>query len=78
MKNLSDIKPGENAVIKNLKCEGALRRRLLDMGITPNTHIHMIKTAPLGDPLEIRLRGYVLTIRKEDARMIEISYINLQ
>ena len=72
MKKLSDLKPGESSVVKNVGCEGALRRRLLDMGITPGTEVHIVKTAPLGDPLEIKLRGYFLTIRKDDAKMIDV------
>ncbi|MBP8965458.1 MAG: FeoA domain-containing protein, partial [Flexilinea sp.] len=53
--------------------QGAIRRRLLDMGITPGTRILLIKTAPMGDPLEITLRGFNLSIRKEDARYIELK-----
>ncbi len=69
---LNELKPGKNAMVIAVHGEGALRRRLLDMGLTPKTKIFMRKVAPLGDPIEIKLRGYELTLRLEDATKIEI------
>jgi len=70
---LRDLKTGEQAVITRVNGSGPLRLRLLDMGIIPNTKIMVRKTAPLGDPIQICLRGYELTIRKDDAAMIEVE-----
>lgn len=70
---LDQLKIGEGGVITLVGGEGALRRRLLDMGLTPRTSIFVRKMAPLGDPIEIRLRGYELTLRKEDASKIEVE-----
>lgn len=67
---LENIKIGEVATIKSVGGTGALRRRLLDMGLTPKTAIHVVKAAPMGDPLVLRLRGYELSLRKEDAKYI--------
>jgi len=67
---LSELKIGESAVVTAVGGEGILRRRLLDMGITPKTKLMVRKMAPLGDPIEIRIRGYELTLRKEDAAKI--------
>lgn len=64
---------GQEAVITEVGGEGALRLRLLDMGLIPKTRVAVRKTAPLGDPIEIRLRGYELTIRKEEAMKIEVE-----
>lgn len=72
MTTLNKIKPGNSGVIKAVGGEGALRRRLLDMGLTPKTSISVTKVAPMGDPMELSLRGYVLTLRLEDAAKIEI------
>ena len=69
---LDELKIGGSAVIKAVNGEGALRLRLLDMGLIPRTRVSMIKIAPMGDPMEIRLRGYELTIRREDAAKITI------
>ncbi|MDR0385737.1 MAG: ferrous iron transport protein A [Prevotellaceae bacterium] len=66
-KLLSEFKQGEKGTVEKLTVLGPLRRRLLDMGITPGTEITFNKVAPLGDPLEIRLRGYTLAIRKTEA-----------
>lgn len=73
MTTLDKIKPGKCGVIKKVGGEGALRRRLLDMGLTPNTDIQVTKVAPMGDPMELGLRGYVLTLRLEDAAKIEVD-----
>lgn len=70
---LNQLAVGKSATVEKVGGEGALRLRLLDMGIIPGTKIKMQKVAPLGDPLQIALRGYELTIRKEDAEKIEIK-----
>ncbi len=72
---LDEVKINQNAVITKVGGEGALRGRLLDMGLIPKTVVSVIKFAPMGDPIEIRLRGYELPIRKEDAAMIEVSLL---
>jgi Fe2+ transport system protein A len=69
-KQLSDFRPGERGVVKKLNAEGRIRRRLFDMGLTPGADVVMRKTAPLGDPIEINLRGYELSIRKDEARTV--------
>lgn len=73
MKTLRDVKVGESATVVKLHGEGAVRRRIMDMGITKGTSVHIRKVAPLGDPLEITVRGYELSIRKGDAEMIEVQ-----
>lgn len=70
---LDKLKVGESAIIVSVGGQGALRRRLLDMGLTPKTRIMVRKVAPMGDPIELHLRGYELTLRLEDAREIEIE-----
>lgn len=70
---LDELTIGSSATITDVGGEGALRRRLLDMGLTPRTRVLVRKMAPLGDPIEICLRGYELTLRKEDAKNIEIK-----
>jgi ferrous iron transport protein A len=70
--DLSQLKPGETGVIAMVGGTGALRRRLLDMGLTPGTRITVRKVAPFGDPLELYLRGYELTLRGDDARVISM------
>ena len=70
---LEELEVGGTAVITRVGGEGTLRCRLLDMGLIPRTRVEVRKVAPMGDPIEIRLRGYELTIRKEDAAKIEIS-----
>ncbi len=72
MKTLKDAKIGESVVVVKLHGEGAVRRRIMDMGITKNVEIFIRKVAPLGDPIEINVRGYELSLRKADAEMIEI------
>ena len=71
---LNELKIGDSAVIKTVGGEGALRCRLLDMGLTPHTAVTLQKIAPMGDPLELRVRGYELTLRAEDAKKIEVRY----
>ncbi len=70
---LDNLPVGKTAIIKSVGGEGALRLRLLDMGLIPRTKISVIKVAPMGDPIEINVRGYELTIRKEDAANIELT-----
>ena len=73
MKTLRDVKIGGTARVVKVHGEGAVRRRIMDMGITRGVEIKIIKTAPLGDPLEITVRGYELSLRKADAAMIEVE-----
>ena len=73
MKTLREVRVGESATVVKLHGEGAVRRRIMDMGITKGTTVHIRKVAPLGDPLEITVRGYELSIRKGDAEMIEVQ-----
>lgn len=75
MTTLDCIKIGSDAKILQVGGEGALRRRLLDMGLTPNTNVKIRKVAPLGDPIEINIRGYSLTIRIEDAKKIGVEVL---
>ena len=69
---LDDLSIGEGAVITSVGGHGELRCRLLDMGLIPRTKVEKIKVAPMGDPIEIRLRGYELTLRRDDAKKIEV------
>lgn len=73
MKTLKDAKVGKTVRVIKLHGEGALRRRILDMGITKGVEIYVRKVAPLGDPFELTVRGYELSLRKADAEMIEIE-----
>ena len=72
MKTLREIKVGESARVVKLHGEGAVKRRIMDMGITKGVTVTIRKVAPLGDPIEITVRGYELSIRKADAEMIEV------
>ena len=71
--SLDQFRPGQSGIIDSVSGEGALRRRLLDMGLTPGTRVSVRKVAPFGDPLELVLRGYELTLRGEDARIIRMK-----
>ncbi|MFR8643343.1 MAG: FeoA family protein [Monoglobus pectinilyticus] len=73
MRTLRDAKVGETVRISKLHGEGAVKRRIMDMGITKGTDVFVRKLAPLGDPVEISVRGYELSIRKSDAEMIEVN-----
>ena len=73
MKTLKEVKVGETVVVNKLHGEGAVRRRIMDMGITKGTQIFVRKVAPLGDPIVVNIRGYELSLRKADAEMIEVS-----
>ena len=70
---LAELKVGESAVIRAVGGEGALRCRLLDMGLIPNTPVKLQKIAPMGDPMEVQVRGYELTLRMEDAKKISVG-----
>ncbi len=70
---LDKLVPGQSGIIEKIDGQGALRRRLLDMGLTPNTLVRVRKVAPMGDPIELYLRSYVLTIRKDEASKITIK-----
>ncbi len=72
MKTLKDARIGENVQVVKLYGEGAVKRRIMDMGITKGVTIQICKVAPLGDPIEITVRGYQLSLRKADAEMIEV------
>ena len=73
MRTLKDVKVGKSARVVKLHGEGALKRRIMDMGITKGVEVRIRKVAPLGDPIELTVRGYELTLRKADAEMIEIE-----
>ena len=73
MRTLKDLKIGESAKVVKLHGQGAVRRRIMDMGITKGTEVRVRKLAPLGDPIELTVRGYELSIRKADAQMIEVE-----
>ena len=70
---IAELQIGQSAIITKVGGEGALRCRFLDMGLIPKTKVVVQKVAPMGDPLELRIRGYELTIRKEDAGKIEVE-----
>jgi ferrous iron transport protein A len=73
MKTLRDVKIGETVKVVKLHGEGALKRRIMDMGITKGVEIYVRKVAPLGDPVEVTVRGYELSLRKADAQLIEVE-----
>ncbi len=73
MKTLKSVKVGETAHVIKLHGEGAVKRRIMDMGLTRGVDVHVRKVAPLGDPIEVTVRGYELSIRKADADMIEVE-----
>ena len=73
MKTLRQSKIGDTVKVKKLHGEGAVKRRIMDMGITKGTDVHIRKVAPLGDPIEVTVRGYELSLRKADAEMIEVE-----
>ncbi|GFI71325.1 ferrous iron transport protein A [uncultured Bacteroides sp.] len=75
MKTLKEAKVGETLKVVKLHGEGAVKRRIMDMGITRGVEVHIRKVAPLGDPVEITVRGYELSLRKADAEMIEVENI---
>ena len=69
-KKLSEFKAGESGEVKKIDGEGQIRRRIFDMGVTPGAHIRLRKVAPLGDPVEVTVRGYELTLRKSEAACV--------
>lgn len=73
MKTLRDAKIGETVKVVKLHSEGAVKRRIMDMGLTKGVEVYVRKVAPLGDPVEVTVRGYELSLRKEDAGMIEVE-----
>lgn len=73
MRTLKDVKCGSSVSVVKLHGEGAVKRRIMDMGITKGTDIFVRKAAPLGDPVEVTVRGYELSLRKADAQMIEVQ-----
>lgn len=73
MKTLKQVKIGDTVKVVKLHGEGAIKRRIMDMGITKGVEVHVRKVAPLGDPIEVTVRGYELSIRKADSEMIEIE-----
>ena len=73
MKTLREVPIGESAVVVKLHGEGAVRRRIMDMGFTKGTSVYVRKVAPLGDPIQVSVRGYELSIRKADAESIEVE-----
>lgn len=73
MSTLKEAKIGSTVTVKKLSGEGAVKRRIMDMGITKGTEIYVRKVAPLGDPIEVTVRGYELSLRKADAAMIEVG-----
>ena len=73
MKTLRDTKPGETVKVVKLNGSGAVKRRIMDMGITKGVGVYVRKIAPLGDPVEFTVRGYELSLRKEDAEMVEVE-----
>lgn len=73
MKTLKSVKVGETVTVVKLHGEGAIKRRIMDMGITKGVQLHVRKVAPLGDPIEVNVRGYELSLRKADAEMIEVE-----
>ncbi|MBO4650016.1 MAG: ferrous iron transport protein A [Clostridiales bacterium] len=73
MKTLRDVKVGQTVTVVKLHGEGAVKRRIMDMGITRRTSVYVRKVAPLGDPIEVTVRNYELSLRKADAEMIEVE-----
>ena len=73
MKTLKSAKVGETVTVEKLHGEGAIKRRIMDMGITKGVEIYVRKVAPLGDPIEVTVRGYELSLRKADAEMVEVQ-----
>lgn len=75
MDTLKHVKVGDTVKVVKLHGSGAVKRRFMDMGITKGTEIYVRKVAPLGDPVEITIRGYELSLRKADAEMVEVEYV---
>ena len=75
MKKLDELIVGETGLIKSIEGEGKIRRRLFDMGVTPGASVYLRKKAPLGDPIEITIRNYELTLRKDEANLVNIDVL---
>ena len=73
MASLKDVRVGETCTVSKLSGTGAIKRRIMDMGITKGTHIYVRKVAPLGDPIEVTVRGYELSLRKDEASSVEVT-----
>lgn len=73
MRTLKEVKPGEKVMVRKLTCTGVTKKKLMDMGLTKNIEVIVRKVAPLGDPIELHVRGYELSIRKVDAATIEVE-----
>jgi len=73
IKTLKDVKSGQTVRVTKMNGAGVVRRRIMDMGITKGVEIYVRKVAPLGDPIEVKVRGYELSLRKEDAKLIEVE-----
>lgn len=73
MKTLNQLKPGETGVVRKVQSSGPVKRRIVDMGVVTGTHIEVLKYAPLGDPIEIKLKGFNLSLRKSEAALIELE-----
>ena len=74
-KDLNEFVVGQKGIVKKIEAEGKIKRRLFDMGVTPNTEIYLKKLAPLGDPIEVTIRGYELTLRKDEANKILMEVV---
>ncbi len=70
---LRDLKPGQKGKVSSIGTTGAMKRRIMDMGVTPGVEIKVIKAAPLGDPIEVNVRGYELSLRKDEAAQIQVE-----
>jgi len=73
MANLADLRPGQTAYVQAMAGRGSLRKRLMDMGIVPGTEVTMLRRAPLGDPLELMVKGYYLSLRASEAELVKVS-----
>lgn len=73
LKKLNEVAVGDNCVVKTIEGDGRIRRRLFDMGVTPGAHVYVRKVAPLGDPVEITIRGYELSLRKDEAKLVTVE-----
>ncbi len=72
-RSLADLRVGERGVVRGVGGQAGLRRRLLELGVLPGTPLEIVRVAPLGDPIEVRLRGYSLSIRRDDARIVAVA-----
>ena len=75
MATLRDVKVGQTCVVSKLTGTGAIKRRIMDMGLTKGASVYVLKVAPLGDPIEVTVRGYELSLRKDEAQNVEVSQV---